>query len=796
MKIVKKLILLIVVFFMIILSNNAFAVISEEMSEEFRSILNEEGQLVITDTANIESNSSLLSDVINKNATDKYGFQAYFLNEENTKCRIQRYEVNPYIILESYDIDVVYEEKFSDEFKKITKDGNIIITSTSTQGKEMLLLNFCSLYRNNGLSFYFTDLNEEKTVGTLQMSKNDSNNISKVIEQHKVNISYEEKFSDEFKKITKDGNIIIKASREDGKNNLIYSYCSVFSDENKNFSVNDINEDGTLCTIQMNVPIVIGNTHSFIMKEEHIVKVQYDKTMSENFKNYLNKEGKFVIDAVKPNDRNEWIYMYEVLFDKKGIRADIEYLSEDLSSCEIIITDNKGIPETHKVEFIYNYDKKIKEFVDEITKKIPKDNETPYMFNVKDMELINYWLNGYKEDINGDRSIFDNYSSEFKEFVDYKNFTFFIDNRLGADPEFFTLRGGIALIQYKGTTYYVNELVGTIGKHILYVPEDTESTKEALKVAVQKRVDEYAGKGKVKISVGNGSLLEYHKNNYDNEIKELQKLLNLEKTKENPDQNLIENYEMRIRNAEGDYNYFIENYNNPNGEYYFLQAAEGDYWFTATIDGVEHKFIVVKDSGKMFTPKHKTKDFKTEVEVSTNSNEIPLDTLIETEKIIEGLEYEKIIKILDVKQNETFDINLYSQSLNNYVKKLENGDFEVRIPVPEKLKNKKLAVYYVNEEKEIEEFEVEIKDGFAIFKTNHFSIYTLAEKKEEIKDSENSENIDSNNVNNEHISNNTDDKENNNVSNPKTGDTILVFVLLLIISLCGIITILRITKNR
>ena len=793
MKTKKVLVLLIAIFFIFVLSNNVFAVIPEGMSEEFKSILNEEGKLVITDTGNFEYKDQIITETLNKYSTDKYAFQrsyVYGKDYKENEYTITRHEINPYTVIESYDIEVVYEEKFSDEFKKITEDGNIVITSSSMQGKDMLLWNYCDLFRNGNLNFNFTHLNEDKTSGTLQMYKYDSNN-TKLIEQHKVNISYEEKFSDEFKDLTQDGNIIIKASREEGKNNLIYWYCSAFSDENKDFSVSDINEDGTLCTVQMHEYRTIGNTHTSVLKEQHIVKVQYDKKMSENFKKHLNKDGKFVINSIKPKDRNEWLYMYEILFYNEGIQADTEYLAEDFSSCEITIKDNKGIPEIHKVEFEYNYDEKVKEYADKMFTKIPKD-ET-YLFNVKDMELINYWLNGYKEEFEGSKSNFDNYSSEFKEFVDYKNFSFFIDHRLGADPEFFTLRGGIGFVQHKGITYYINDLMGTIGNHILYVPDNTESTKEALVEAVQKRVDEYAGTGKVKITAGEGNILEYYKNKCDNEIKELQKLLEIEKAKENPDLMLIQDYEMRIEYAEWDYNYFVENYNNPDGELYFLQSAEGDYWFTATINGVEHRFIVVKDSSKMFNPKHKTKDFKTDIEISTNSNDIPLDTFIEANELIQGTEYEKIIKILDLEENITFDLNLFSQSLNDYIKKLENGMFEVKIPVPENLKNKKLVVYYVDEEEKIEEFEVEIKDGYAIFKTNHFSTYTLAEKKEEIKDSQNDENTNNNTTNNENIDNNIN-KENNTL-NPKTGDNIVFFIVMFIISVIGIIFTIKLKKE-
>ena len=74
-----------------------------------------------------------------------------------------------------------------------------------------------------------------------------------------------------------------------------------------------------------------------------------------------------------------------------------------------------------------------------------------------------------------------------------------------------------------------------------------------------------------------------------------------------------------------------------------------------------------------------------------------------------------------------FDISLFSNSVNKYISKLENGSFEVRIPINEKFKDKNLVVYYVDDIGKVTEYPVEISNNEAIFKTNHFSIYTLAE---------------------------------------------------------------------
>lgn len=55
--------------------------------------------------------------------------------------------------------------------------------------------------------------------------------------------------------------------------------------------------------------------------------------------------------------------------------------------------------------------------------------------------------------------------------------------------------------------------------------------------------------------------------------------------------------------------------------------------------------------------------------------------------------------------------------------------FEVKIPIADSLKGKTLTAYYVDNNDKVVEYEVKVKDGYATFTINHFSIYTLAEKK-------------------------------------------------------------------
>ena len=137
-----------------------------------------------------------------------------------------------------------------------------------------------------------------------------------------------------------------------------------------------------------------------------------------------------------------------------------------------------------------------------------------------------------------------------------------------------------------------------------------------------------------------------------------------------------------------------------------------------------YEFIVIRDGSKMITPSIKTSDVATNVEISTTAN-LPLDTTIQANKLTSGSEYERIVKLLNLTDNLTFDLKLYSNSLDEYITKLDDGTFEVKIPVPENFKGKDLVVYYVDANGKTEEYTAEPKGDYVIFKTTHFSIYTL-----------------------------------------------------------------------
>ena len=139
------------------------------------------------------------------------------------------------------------------------------------------------------------------------------------------------------------------------------------------------------------------------------------------------------------------------------------------------------------------------------------------------------------------------------------------------------------------------------------------------------------------------------------------------------------------------------------------------------------------------------------------------------------------LDIMNTEIQNMFDLKLYSNAQNKYIKKLDNGTFEVRIPINNELKNKELVVYYVDENNNKQVYDVTIKDGYAIFNTNHFSIYTLAEKSSSTETKTPSI---------------TKEEKKEDIKNPATSDNITYYVILTAISILGIVLSKKLLKNN
>ena len=547
--------------------------------------------------------------------------------------------------------------------------------------------------------------------------------------------------------------------------------------------------------------------------------------MSDAFKAMLNEKGQLELDCIAPPSQEEaWFYLGEYMWMSKHeeygeVFGDSETWNPKNSTCDVTLYVD-GKDETHNVEIVFNYDKDVQPMIEDVVKNLSSADEKYY--HVRDLELLNYWLNRKEDDREDGSYGLDNYSGELKAVFNNSNFEFFVDNRAGEDDMLYTSRMGIGVLLQDGVAYYHNDCIGTKAEHVFYVSDETGDTKEELMQAVQDRIDAYAGEGKVKVEYGGKGILAHYLAGYDAELEELNKRLaeaqvvvddyvtkidacneriaqvngqigtydqqidecnneiaryeeliitdpdnaeeytaqiqalqqqasdydvernNLyseisaleeEKNTYEMEKNSFEFMEMesiksQIESVESYKQFFLESYNSEDGSKAFIKQAEGDYWFKTTVNEVERCFIVVKDSDKVITPEYVSSDVKTDVAVSSKDSSIPLDTMVSVDKITEGKEYDKITGVLGITDGETFDIKLYSNTLGTFFKKLNTGEFEVKIPVPNRFVDKELMVYYVDDNEKVVEHKVTVKDGYAIFTTDHFSVYTLAEKKD------------------------------------------------------------------
>ena len=323
------------------------------------------------------------------------------------------------------------------------------------------------------------------------------------------------------------------------------------------------------------------------------------------------------------------------------------------------------------VVIAYNYNEEIYNVAKKVIDSGLLNKDT---FHPTDTELLHF--------INYGGSLAD-YTSEFKNLIDNKNFDFEWDQRAGGNEplEFETAGIGFFKFLYKGVLCYVKERVDVIAEHVIYVPNDTTDILQSIK----DRLNEMFGEN-----------------------------LHLSVTKSTK----------TINEALDDVGY--DHLESGGDEYFYIINK-----LNATVEeGNTFYFKAVKDSSKINNNiSFKSNDLVTNVGVSTDEN-IPVDTKVSVTKLTSGDTYNKIIKALSIEDAEMFDITLHSNGQDKNITQLENGKFKVRIPIPQKYEGKTLTVYYVDDNNETTEYQVLVKDGYAEFETDHFSVYTLTEKEE------------------------------------------------------------------
>ncbi len=395
-------------------------------------------------------------------------------------------------------------------------------------------------------------------------------------------------------------------------------------------------------------------------------------------------DGKLVVNSIQPTNWEEaYLYVGSYLMGHEevflGMIGSEETCNADFSICEVVINFFEGEPSTKTVDIVYQPNNSIaKSKIDSFIDSMGENPKIP----LKDLEVINYIVFGTRT-VSTDysiKNIMANYSGELKQKLGNSNITvdFLTPGALGDGSPFETNLGGSAILRFNDIGYGYLSLAFLTEKDIIYVPTGT-SEDNLLEVA-QERINDYLGNSTVVLSEGG-------------------------------DLSIIE----------------------PNPEYLSwlledLEVSGANQYFTLAYDGTEYNFLIVADSTKMVNPSLITQDLITNASISTSISEIPLDSTIEANILTSGEKFNEITTTLKKNNVEMYDLKLYSKSLNNNITKLSNGTFEVKIPVPSKLEGKELEVQYVTSEGKVEAHEVTISEGYAVFTTNHFSIYTLSAK--------------------------------------------------------------------
>ncbi len=411
---------------------------------------------------------------------------------------------------------------------------------------------------------------------------------------------------------------------------------------------------------------------------------------------------------------DQFTYGLVAMYLEKTYVGDFEYIEvtpnidpdtgmSDYSTIEAIVIDSYGREiESHTVETVYldSLDPTIKAKIDAISKKFSElkvtvTDEDGYsweegkVFLVKDMEIVNFWMNGFSSgvfDIDA-ITVLPNYSSDLKEIVNDSNVSFGYVASAGYDSEFLTEANGSCAFIYDDIYYGITDGAWISAQSIIYVPDGTPEA-DYMKVA-QERINEYIGDNTTVVLKEGDSFANYVTEDGD----------------------------------DGDF--IIQTLVEDNAA---LDPAKINSYYIATVNGVEHKCIIYPESDLMVEDlEYKTSDIETGIQISSTASEVPLDTQIKSKQLTSGEEYEKVMATLGVEKSVTYDMNLYSKSADKKITELKSGEFEVKLPIPADFKGMELAVYYVDGDK-ITEHEVTVDGDNAIFTTDHFSIYTLAEK--------------------------------------------------------------------
>lgn len=188
--------------------------------------------------------------------------------------------------------------------------------------------------------------------------------------------------------------------------------------------------------------------------------------------------------------------------------------------------------------------------------------------------------------------------------------------------------------------------------------------------------------------------------------------------------------------------------------------------YTNVILGNYTSPIFIMEVDKKYLDKFEVKAHhkKYNVNVITNSYDVPLDATLEVEDVMNKV----TLDTDEYKVLGAYDIDVVKTGTGSYVRTVENG-IDVFIPISNRKVGEKLKVFHVSDDSKDEEFEGEVVevDGlqYVKFRTNHFSTYAVADAS-------------------------------NSIINPETSDTIAGAIILVLVGLLGFGLVYKLRPRR
>ena len=415
----------------------------------------------------------------------------------------------------------------------------------------------------------------------------------------------------------------------------------------------------------------------------------FDFTEMDAIYNSMLKDGKVKVASVDPLD--------DSMFAETAITAALSKYDTDKyriiggcyekNKCMVNISDKVKTyrEKTYETNFEFaTPNAKIKNRLDGYAKTFVVDiqNIEEHLFLMEDLETINYKyaFPSFGEWIDSINAII-NYSSEFQNKIGYMNIGTKLDVRAGWDDQFTSGCFGFLNLLFDGVIYSYVDTTGVKQNNVLYVPDETENTRDAYIKAALDRVNKYIPKASVKIEYA-GQIADIN----DFGVLSLNDIVDVNKTL---------------------------------GEYYKVTIGEEEYYY-----------FIAKDSSKMRTPVMNTVDALTDISIKTESSEVPLDSKINTVVIdAKSDEYKEFLKKVNINNGLVVDLKLFSDSINKNISKLDDGVFKVYVPLNDELRKLDLTAYYVKDNGEIEKHDVKIDGDYLVFETDHFSTYVIGGNK-------------------------------------------------------------------